>query len=493
MVRCRGGKTCEGIMNRPYALSERESQVAHLLIQGKGNKEIALTLGISVRTVEFHLTHIFEKVGVSSRAEAIVKLSEPYLWKSAGELKKVELRETTVDFQNDPPQTEGKPFGSRWRRSMKTIFFAGISLVAILLIILLTLQPVNRPQNEPTPLALSGQNQNDTAATSTPSLPTATPSPTLSPRDLNLVEVRRLAADYDQAVKTELQKDKVEVRRDAQSGKELFLFTGDSKEKILILYDDLNSRLQTLNQQYLALYIAEVQPTPFPTKSAEQENDNYYQDLLQQYPGFFDRLLLEGPTVEIYDPDDGIYYKRVIGDTYAKSEILSSAVEALHEAPVIARVDQKAQIAQVQAVLDKPDLQLTFQGIENLANAHGIGAAVYVDEVGTRYSVSIDKGLLAAIVPGFRPDVPALEVKPVETVRLIAEKFASDHSPRYAEMKNELLFEEGGKGDIYFFTWRMQNKDWSGTEWAMMPPFLQIGMSADGKIVTLINTLDLYD
>ena len=89
--------------------------------------------------------------------------------------------------------------------------------------------------------------------------------------------------------------------------------------------------------------------------------------------------------------------------------------------------------------------------------------------------------------------VPALEVKPIETVRLIAEKFALEHSPRYAAMKNELLFEEGGKGDIYFYTWHIQNKDWSGTAWAMMQPFLQVGVAADGTIVTYIDTLDLYD
>ncbi len=59
-------------------------------------------------------------------------------------------------------------------------------------------------------------------------------------------------------------------------------------------------------------------------------------------------------------------------------------------------------------------------------------------------------------------------------------------------IKNELTFEENGKGDIYFFTWRLSNQDWSGTDWAMMPPFLQIGMSADGKLLTLIDTLDLY-
>jgi len=45
--------------------------------------------------------------------------------------------------------------------------------------------------------------------------------------------------------------------------------------------------------------------------------------LLKQYPSFFNQLLKDGPTVMIYDPDDGIYYNRVIGATYAKNEIMA--------------------------------------------------------------------------------------------------------------------------------------------------------------------------
>lgn len=40
----------------------------------KNNSHIALQLGVSTCAVELHLTHIYEKLGVSSRAEAIVKL-----------------------------------------------------------------------------------------------------------------------------------------------------------------------------------------------------------------------------------------------------------------------------------------------------------------------------------------------------------------------------------------------------------------------------------
>jgi NarL family two-component system response regulator YdfI len=52
-------------------LSEREGQVMALLAQGAANKEIAVHLGISERTVKAHVTSIFNKLCASSRAEAV--------------------------------------------------------------------------------------------------------------------------------------------------------------------------------------------------------------------------------------------------------------------------------------------------------------------------------------------------------------------------------------------------------------------------------------
>jgi DNA-binding NarL/FixJ family response regulator len=54
-------------------LSDREIEVLHLAASGMRNGEIARTLSLSTRTIEGHLTNIFNKLGVGSRTEAIVK------------------------------------------------------------------------------------------------------------------------------------------------------------------------------------------------------------------------------------------------------------------------------------------------------------------------------------------------------------------------------------------------------------------------------------
>jgi DNA-binding CsgD family transcriptional regulator len=62
-------------MVNTFGFSKREKEVVELLLEGKSNKQIAVALDISDGTVEFHLTNIYAKLGVSSRAEAIIRLS----------------------------------------------------------------------------------------------------------------------------------------------------------------------------------------------------------------------------------------------------------------------------------------------------------------------------------------------------------------------------------------------------------------------------------
>jgi len=56
----------------PELLSEREREVLKLAAKGMSNREIADQLSLSVRTVQAHLAHIFNKLQVGSRTEAIL-------------------------------------------------------------------------------------------------------------------------------------------------------------------------------------------------------------------------------------------------------------------------------------------------------------------------------------------------------------------------------------------------------------------------------------
>jgi len=53
-------------------LTKRELEVLRLAAKGMSNREIALELSISVRTVQTHLSNIFSKLGVGSRIEAVI-------------------------------------------------------------------------------------------------------------------------------------------------------------------------------------------------------------------------------------------------------------------------------------------------------------------------------------------------------------------------------------------------------------------------------------
>jgi NarL family two-component system response regulator YdfI len=65
------GRLTEPEPTQPEELSEREQEVLVLVAEGATNKGIAAELWITERTVKAHVTNIFNKLGVSSRAEAV--------------------------------------------------------------------------------------------------------------------------------------------------------------------------------------------------------------------------------------------------------------------------------------------------------------------------------------------------------------------------------------------------------------------------------------
>ncbi len=58
------------VVSGPSPLSDRERSVLALLARGLSNKEIAVALTISPKTVQHHVAHVYEKTGVRSRAAA---------------------------------------------------------------------------------------------------------------------------------------------------------------------------------------------------------------------------------------------------------------------------------------------------------------------------------------------------------------------------------------------------------------------------------------
>jgi DNA-binding NarL/FixJ family response regulator len=61
----------ESELSLPHPFSPREIQVLTLAAEGLTNKEIAYRLGLSERTIQFHLNSVFNKTGTNSRTEAV--------------------------------------------------------------------------------------------------------------------------------------------------------------------------------------------------------------------------------------------------------------------------------------------------------------------------------------------------------------------------------------------------------------------------------------
>ena len=113
--------------------SERERKVIEALLQGKSNKQIAVALGLSLRTVEFHLSNIYKKLGVASRTEAVIKLSEGHLRESAIETNDA-LRKSTVEKAGKVIENGKNPIQLR-RQKMKNVVYLLTSGVLLILII----------------------------------------------------------------------------------------------------------------------------------------------------------------------------------------------------------------------------------------------------------------------------------------------------------------------------------------------------------------------
>ncbi|WP_437948539.1 response regulator transcription factor [Sorangium sp. So ce296] len=70
------GARCGRLLRPRKALTGRELEVLRLVGAGKTNREIALVLCISEKTVQHHVAHAYDKLGIYSRAGATLWLAE---------------------------------------------------------------------------------------------------------------------------------------------------------------------------------------------------------------------------------------------------------------------------------------------------------------------------------------------------------------------------------------------------------------------------------
>jgi len=57
----------------PRRLTKRENEIAHRLVEGDTNQQIADRLTISIQTVKYHINHILKACNVENRYKLIVK------------------------------------------------------------------------------------------------------------------------------------------------------------------------------------------------------------------------------------------------------------------------------------------------------------------------------------------------------------------------------------------------------------------------------------
>ena len=59
--------------DRLMGLTKREMEVLDLMLEGRSSREIAGTLFCSKRTIDFHLSRIYEKLRVSNKVQAALR------------------------------------------------------------------------------------------------------------------------------------------------------------------------------------------------------------------------------------------------------------------------------------------------------------------------------------------------------------------------------------------------------------------------------------
>src|SRR5262249_16358896 len=93
-------------------LSNREAEVAELVTKGLSNKEVANQLFVTEKTVKFHLTNIYKKMNVKSRAQLIVWCLPHLGFVEKEEKPAVQENSMNMGSQSIPAGTTSLPTGA---------------------------------------------------------------------------------------------------------------------------------------------------------------------------------------------------------------------------------------------------------------------------------------------------------------------------------------------------------------------------------------------
>ena len=73
-----GARPRKAMLSGPESLTPSERRVALMAARGMANRDIAQALFITQRTVETHLTHVFQKLAIDSRSRLAEALGHPH-------------------------------------------------------------------------------------------------------------------------------------------------------------------------------------------------------------------------------------------------------------------------------------------------------------------------------------------------------------------------------------------------------------------------------
>lgn len=143
----------------------------------------------------------------------------------------------------------------------------------------------------------------------------------------------------------------------------------------------------------------------------------------------------------------------------------------------------------IEEFTGEPATQLEFLEEAAMPNAELRPGWKFRDATGRLFWLDTVTYSLVQVEPTPLLNMATDDVKDLLVLRQIAENIALEHSTRFGDLRANLDYSEGDKlTQYFFFQWEDRSKPWS-----IMPPMVQVGLTADGRLHSWLNTLDLTD